>query len=348
MEEGGVCLSRISGAVNEGTWRKMAANLSKNGPALMAAYKEVVDGKSDTNWALFTYEGNSNDIRLAEKGDGGLEEMVEELNSGKVMYAFCRVQDPNSGLPKYVLINWGAHVTINARAEEEDVDPETILQKVAKASGANFNFHKQTEQYREAPRGPVGSVYRKVNAMEEIQQTKRDDFWEQTERDEEVRRQEEIKRAELDRQKLEQERKEMEERQTREREREQRRRELSRSNRTSFIRSREKKRRDRITGALQGPTLEPGCLGLGAAGERLVAGSPRNGDVGPPSSRLSPPAGRSMRGRCNVVWVAVVVGGLGRPNPWTKTLAIGTWNVTSLGGKEEPELVREVERYCTG
>lgn len=32
--------------------------------------------------------------------------MVEELNSGKVMYAFCRVQDPNSGLPKYVLINW--------------------------------------------------------------------------------------------------------------------------------------------------------------------------------------------------------------------------------------------------
>uniref|UniRef100_A0A3B4TPJ1 ADF-H domain-containing protein n=1 Tax=Seriola dumerili TaxID=41447 RepID=A0A3B4TPJ1_SERDU len=46
----------------------MAVNLSKNGPALMAAYKEVVDGKSDTNWVLFTYEGNSNDIRLAEKG----------------------------------------------------------------------------------------------------------------------------------------------------------------------------------------------------------------------------------------------------------------------------------------
>lgn len=38
--------------------------------------------------------------------DGGLEEMVEELNSGKVMYAFCRVKDPNSGLPKYVLVNW--------------------------------------------------------------------------------------------------------------------------------------------------------------------------------------------------------------------------------------------------
>lgn len=41
--------------------------------------------------------------------DGGLEEMVEELSSGKVMYAFCRVQDPNSGLPKYVLVNWVRH-----------------------------------------------------------------------------------------------------------------------------------------------------------------------------------------------------------------------------------------------
>lgn len=221
----------------------MAVNLSKNGPALIAAYKEVVDGKSNTNWALFTYEGNSNDIRLAEKGDGGLEEMVEELSSGKVMYAFCRVQDPNSGLPKYVLINWtgegvkdsrkglcanhvssmanflkGAHVSINARGEE-DVEPETILSKVAKASGANFNFHKQTQEYRDAPRGPVGSVYRKVNAVEEIQQINKDDFWDKAQRDEEVRRQEESKRAELERQTQERERREMEEKQTQERER---------------------------------------------------------------------------------------------------------------------------------
>ncbi|XP_014823623.1 PREDICTED: drebrin-like protein B, partial [Poecilia mexicana] len=91
------------------TWTTMAVNLSKNGSALMAAYKKVVDAKSDTDWALFTYEGNSNDLRLAETGGGGLEELVEELNSGKVMYAFCRVPDPNSGLPKYVLINWVSH-----------------------------------------------------------------------------------------------------------------------------------------------------------------------------------------------------------------------------------------------
>lgn len=54
--------------------------------------------------------------------DGGLEELVEELNSGKVMYAFCRVQDPNSGLPKYVLINWVCatlHYCFSVCLEEE-------------------------------------------------------------------------------------------------------------------------------------------------------------------------------------------------------------------------------------
>ena len=50
--------------------------------------------------------------------DGGLEEMVEELSSGKVMYAFCRVQDPNSGLPKYVLINWVRHTHTHTNTDD--------------------------------------------------------------------------------------------------------------------------------------------------------------------------------------------------------------------------------------
>ncbi|EPY80911.1 hypothetical protein CB1_000778005 [Camelus ferus] len=167
--------------------------------------------------ALFTYEGNSNDIRVAGTGDGGLEEMVEELNSGKVMYAFCRVKDPNSGLPKFVLVNWwelvtirtkdlpgletgegvndvrkgvcanhvstmasflkGAHVTINARAEE-DVEPECIMQKVARASGANYAFHKESGRFQDAgPQAPVGSVYQKTNAVSEIKRVGKDSFW---------------------------------------------------------------------------------------------------------------------------------------------------------------------------
>ncbi|MFT7817491.1 drebrin-like protein A-like [Arapaima gigas] len=223
---------------------RMAVNLSKNGPELTAAYREVVDEKSPTNWALFTYEGNTNDIRLAQKGDGGLEELVEELNSGKVMYGFCRVMDPNSGLPKYVLINWtgegvkdarkgqcanhvstianflkGAHVTINARAEE-DVEPESIVEKVAKASGANYSFHKETSRFQDTtPQGPVGSVYRKTNAVSEIKSINKDNFWAQAERDEEKRRDEERRKVEEEHQQLEKKRKAREARDAQERER---------------------------------------------------------------------------------------------------------------------------------
>ncbi|XP_060013464.1 drebrin-like protein isoform X12 [Lagenorhynchus albirostris] len=180
----------------------MAVNLSRNGPALQEAYEQVVNGKSPTDWALFTYEGNSNDIRVAGTGEGGLEEMVEELNSGKVMYAFCRVKDPNSGLPKFVLINWtgegvndvrkgacanhvstmasflkGAHVTVNARAEE-DVEPEWIMQKVARASGANYTFHGESSRFHDTgPQAPVGSVYQKTNAVSEIKRVGKDSFW---------------------------------------------------------------------------------------------------------------------------------------------------------------------------
>jgi hypothetical protein len=43
---------------------------------------------------------------LALIADGGIEEMTEDLNSSKIMYAYCKVLDPNTSLHKYVLINW--------------------------------------------------------------------------------------------------------------------------------------------------------------------------------------------------------------------------------------------------
>ncbi|KAI3362743.1 hypothetical protein L3Q82_001807 [Scortum barcoo] len=90
-----------------------------------------------------------------------------------------------------------------------------------------------------------------------------------------------------------------------------------------------------------------GC-GRRAPGGRVFAhgtrpGSARNGDVGPPSSRLTTRR-KVHEGPVQCGLGSSRGGGPRRPNPRTKTLAIGTWNVTSLGGKE-PELVREVERY---
>ncbi|KAI3356447.1 hypothetical protein L3Q82_017658 [Scortum barcoo] len=101
---------------------------------------------------------------------------------------------------------------------------------------------------------------------------------------------------------------------------------------------------------LPGPlTLEPG-LGLGLAGEHLVAGSLPTGPGRaqpkmatwarlPASSRLTTTRRKVHEGPVQCGLGSSRGGGPRRPNPWTKTktLAIGTWNVTSLGGKE-PEL----------
>ncbi|KAK3571519.1 hypothetical protein QTP86_012863 [Hemibagrus guttatus] len=69
----------------------------------------------------------------------------------------------------------------------------------------------------------------------------------------------------------------------------------------------------------------------------------RRKDVGPPSRR---PITRRKEHKGPVQCVLGSSHGRGprQPKPWTKNLDFGTWNVTSLGGKE-PELVREVERY---
>jgi hypothetical protein len=44
---------------------------------------------------------------------GGIEEMTDDLNSGKIMYAFCKVMDPKTSLPKCILINWVCIVSIH-------------------------------------------------------------------------------------------------------------------------------------------------------------------------------------------------------------------------------------------
>ncbi|XP_037402975.1 drebrin-like a isoform X1 [Pygocentrus nattereri] len=251
----------------------MAVNLSKNGASLSAAYSEVVNRSADTDWVLFTYEGNSNDIQVAGKGDGGLEEMVQEFNSGKVMYGFCRVLDPSSGVSKLILINWtgegvkgvrkgicanhvqsmanflrGAHVTVNARSED-DVDPGVIMKKVSKATGVNYSFHRENattnnSNYIEPP-GFMRSVCQKISAADEIKNTDRESFWAQAEREEKNRRLQERKRAEEERQRLEEERKQQEARESAERERRQRERHKQIEQQRSFEKKLEAEIKDR-------------------------------------------------------------------------------------------------------
>lgn len=56
--------------------------------------------------AIYGYANNTNDLKLVSKGNGGLDELADQLDESKILYAFARVVDPNTGLTKFVLINW--------------------------------------------------------------------------------------------------------------------------------------------------------------------------------------------------------------------------------------------------
>ncbi|XP_071946970.1 drebrin-like protein [Antedon mediterranea] len=207
----------------------MAVSFLKHRDALVDAWKKVLDTESDTLWAVFGYEGKSFELKVVETGDD-LDEMVDELSGSKIMYAFVSIKDPNTSLQKYVFINWqgegapttqkgtcarhvsdvaklfrGAHVTINARTED-DVEIDELVQKVAKASGANYSFHKETSKPQPAI-GPVGAVYKKTRADIEIRQNRSDDFWQKTEEEERLRVAQEKQSKIKEKQSIEQERK---------------------------------------------------------------------------------------------------------------------------------------------
>jgi len=46
----------------------------------------------------------------SDSTDGDLDELVDELNEGKMLYAAIKVMDPNTNLPKIVFINWVGHL----------------------------------------------------------------------------------------------------------------------------------------------------------------------------------------------------------------------------------------------
>ncbi|KAI8618837.1 hypothetical protein BC830DRAFT_1106842 [Chytriomyces sp. MP71] len=122
----------------------------------------------------------SSDLKVLGSGDGGLEELAEEWDDSKILYAFARVVEPISNLPKCVFISWcgdgvpvakkglfhshvndavkffrGFHVHINARAEI-DVTPDAIMKKIKDSSGAKYSIHNEGAK-KSAPPAPVVS-----------------------------------------------------------------------------------------------------------------------------------------------------------------------------------------------
>ncbi|KAL2911976.1 actin binding protein [Polyrhizophydium stewartii] len=157
-------------------------SFSAHSGEIASAYKRILSESDPLNWAILSYSGGTNDLKLFGSGDGGLEELKDEFEEGKIQYAFARVVEPISGLPKFVLIAWcgdgvpvakkglfhhhvndvvkyfkGFHVQINARADV-DVEPDVIMKKVKDSSGAKYSVQQDVERPSVSQPPPVSSA----------------------------------------------------------------------------------------------------------------------------------------------------------------------------------------------
>ena len=120
-------------------------NLSANGPSIAKSYQSVVDAPGPSGpaassptygqWAVFSVStplvsafqqdagGKESVLKVQSTGgilkllivlvacsslasEGEIVDLIDEFSDGKVQFAFLKVKDPNTGLPKHVLICW--------------------------------------------------------------------------------------------------------------------------------------------------------------------------------------------------------------------------------------------------
>ncbi|KIX01804.1 uncharacterized protein Z518_09531 [Rhinocladiella mackenziei CBS 650.93] len=160
-------------------------NTSTNGPSISKSYRSIVNAPPPSGpaaasptygqWAVFSVSaplanafqqdaGNKESVlKVQSTGEGELVDLVDEFSDGRIQFAFVKVKDSNTGLPKSALIAWcgegvpertkgyftshmttvakllhGYHVQITARSDR-DLTPEGIIQKVADASGSKYS-----------------------------------------------------------------------------------------------------------------------------------------------------------------------------------------------------------------
>lgn len=160
-------------------------NTSTNGPSISKSYQSIVNAPPPSGqaassptygqWAVFSVaaplanafqqdSGNKESVlKVQSTGEGELVDLIDEFSDGRIQFAFVKVKDSNTGLPKSALVAWcgegvpertkgyftshlttvakllhGYHVQITARSDR-DLTPEGIIQKVADASGSKYS-----------------------------------------------------------------------------------------------------------------------------------------------------------------------------------------------------------------
>ena len=65
----------------------MSLQINLTGRDLAKAYQDVLNAQG-VDWALFTYERGTNDLKLQSTGDGGLEELQDEFADGRCVFVY--------------------------------------------------------------------------------------------------------------------------------------------------------------------------------------------------------------------------------------------------------------------
>ncbi|XP_053181019.1 drebrin-like protein A isoform X3 [Scomber japonicus] len=205
-------------------------NLDTYSLSLLTAKEDILNTRSSTNWALFTYAGVSNKLKLADSGVGGVAELAEKFNVSKAQYGLCRVGSAETGGHRIAMIFWvgqnvddyrrtecashipaiknffkEAHAFIRAE-KVEDVTEENIKGELSKTQAQAPSQWVRRSSRSVEKEDIVGTNYRKTNAAMEMRLINRDSFWARAEREEEQRKEEERRRASEERRRLERER----------------------------------------------------------------------------------------------------------------------------------------------
>ncbi|XP_077136568.1 uncharacterized protein LOC143793463 [Ranitomeya variabilis] len=203
-----------------------ALNLDTYSLSLITAREDIISARSSTDWAVFTYEKKWS-LKLLDSGVGGLDELTRRFSKNLVQYGLCRVHDPNTGVQRVVLIHWvGDNVDMSRREvtaqhlpsirrffkeanvllgaqKVEDVTQEQVAQALSRVPPPARAFQRPRIA---GSREVVGTNYMKTNPAAEMKISRREAFWQRSEREEERRKEMERMRLQEERLNLERDR----------------------------------------------------------------------------------------------------------------------------------------------
>ncbi|SCZ98511.1 BZ3500_MvSof-1268-A1-R1_Chr3-1g05432 [Microbotryum saponariae] len=130
-------------------------------PDIAAAYEDVRNDKSETNWLLLDYEGDKSDkLNLTATGTGGLDELKTKFADERASFAYARItysNDKESTRDKFIFITYiGSGVRVMRKAKISVHKSE--VQKVLRA----FSIEVPAENADDLAEAPIVTRLRKA------------------------------------------------------------------------------------------------------------------------------------------------------------------------------------------